>query len=91
MTNDHELISQMIAAGKFDSLYEFIQEQNEKKLKAAIEYLGKKYCLHPCHTKKKLKKPLQDKVLFFKGKPKKEIKEEIILSLKQERFMQLFI
>ena len=91
MTNDQILISQMIAAGKFDSLYEFIKQQNEKKLKEAINYLGPKWCLHPMHKKKKLKKPLEDKVLFFRGEKKRHTKDENFLTPKQERFMQLFI
>ena len=84
-------MSQMIAAGKFDSLYELIKQQNEMKLAAAIKYLGNRWCLHPSHTKKKLKKPLPDKVLFFRGKNKQTVKVETELSPRQERFVQLFL
>jgi hypothetical protein len=63
--NDQNLISQMIAAGKFDSIYDFIQSLNKKKLEQAIEYLGEKYCLHPVNVAKRFDEPIQkDENLF---------------------------
>lgn len=87
--NDQKLISQMIAAGKFDSIYDFIQSLNRKKLEQAIEYLGEKYCLHPVNVAKKFDEPIADELLFFQGKQKKEIPKKQILTRKQKQFIKM--
>ena len=87
--NDQNLISQMIAAGKFDSIYDFIQTLNRKKLEQAIEYLGEKYCLHPVNLAKKFDEPIEDELLFFKGKIKQESPKKSILTRKEKQLMKM--
>lgn len=87
--NDQNLISQMIAAGKFDSIYDFIQSLNRKKLEQAIEYLGEKYCLHPVNVAKKFDEPIADEMLFFKGQIKKDIPKKQILTRKEKQLMKM--
>ncbi|CAB5225629.1 hypothetical protein UFOVP746_43 [uncultured Caudovirales phage] len=87
--NDQNLISQMIAAGKFDSIYDFIQTLNRKKLEQAIEYLGEKYCLHPVNVAKKFDEPIADELLFFKGKVKQEPTKKQILTRKEKQIMKM--
>ena len=87
--NDQNLISQMIAAGKFDSIYDFIQTLNRKKLEQAIEYLGEKYCLHPVNLAKKFDEPIADELLFFKGKVKQESTKKQILTRKEKQLMKM--
>lgn len=87
--NDQNLISQMIAAGKFDSIYDFIQSLNRKKLEQAIEYLGEKYCLHPVNVAKKFDEPIADELLFFKGKVKQEPTKKQILTREEKRLMKM--
>lgn len=87
--NDQNLISQMIAAGKFDSIYDFIQTLNRKKLEQAIQYLGEKYCLHPVNVAKKFDEPIADEMLFFKGKIKQQEPKKEILTKKQKKIIQM--
>ena len=87
--NDQNLISQMIAAGKFDSIYDFIQSLNRKKLEQAIEYLGEKYCLHPVNVAKKFDEPIADELLFFKGKVSEQKQKKQILTREQKRLMKM--
>lgn len=87
--NDQNLISQMIAAGKFDSIYDFIQSLNRKKLEQAIEYLGEKYCLHPVNVAKKFDEPIADELLFFKGKVTEQKQKKQILTREQKRLMKM--
>ena len=87
--NDQNLISQMIAAGKFDSIYDFIQSLNRKKLEQAIEYLGEKYCLHPVNVAKKFDEPIADELLFFKGKVKQVTTKKQILTRKEKQLMKM--
>ena len=87
--NDQNLISQMIAAGKFDSIYDFIQSLNRKKLEQAIEYLGEKYCLHPVNVAKKFDEPIADELLFFKGKVKQVTTKKKILTRKEKQLMKM--
>lgn len=87
--NDQNLISQMIAAGKFDSIYDFIQSLNRKKLEQAIEYLGEKYCLHPVNVAKKFDEPIADELLFFKGKVTEQKQKKQILTRQQKRLMKM--
>ena len=87
--NDQNLISQMIAAGKFDSIYDFIQSLNRKKLEQAIEYLGDKYCLHPANDAKKFDEPIADELLFFQGKVKKQPPKKQILTRKEKQLIKM--
>ena len=87
--NDQNLISQMIAAGKFDSIYDFIQTLNQKKLEQAIQYLGEKYCLHPVNVAKKFDEPIADELLFFRGSIKQQPPKKEILTRKQKQLIKM--
>lgn len=79
--NDKRLLSQMIAAGRFNgAIYDLLVINNKQRAKQMIEELGSKWCLHPDNAAKKLDVPLQildshrigSKVLdnFTKGRKK---------------------
>jgi len=56
--NDKSLIRQMIRAGRFNSIYDLIVEDNEKKAQLATVAMGTKWCLHPSNKVKRLEVPL---------------------------------
>ena len=58
--NDQNLIRQMIKAGRFNSIYDLIVEDNKKKTQLAIVSMGTKWCLHPSNRVKRLAVPLKD-------------------------------
>lgn len=58
--NDKRLLSQMIAAGRFNwPIYDLLVENNKQRAKEMIAEMGQKWCLHPDNAAKKLDVPLQ--------------------------------
>jgi hypothetical protein len=57
--NDKSLIRQMIKAGKFSVVIDFMPEYNLQKSKEIIETMGEKWCCHPKNAVKKLEVPLE--------------------------------
>jgi hypothetical protein len=56
--NDINLIRQMMAAGRFQAVYDYLPELNLMKSKKVIESMGNKWCCHPDNAVKKLDQPL---------------------------------
>jgi hypothetical protein len=56
--NDINLIRQMMAAGRFQAVYDYLPELNLMKSKQVIESMGNKWCCHPDNAVKKLDQPL---------------------------------
>jgi hypothetical protein len=56
--NDINLIRQMISAGRFQAVYDYLPELNLIKSKRIIESMGSKWCCHPDNSVKKLDQPL---------------------------------
>ena len=58
--NDHKLLGQMIAAGRFNyGIYQLLVEHNKQRAKEMIEEMGPKWCLHKDHSAKRLEVPMQ--------------------------------
>lgn len=57
--NDKNLIKQMITAGKYSAVIDFMPDYNLQKSKEIIETMGDKWCCHPSNAVKKLEKPLE--------------------------------
>ena len=58
--NDKSLIRQMTKAGRFESIYDLIIEDNKQKAQLAIVGMGSKWCLHRSNQVKRLLTPLKD-------------------------------
>ena len=56
--NDKSLIQQLIRAGKFWVVEDFMPEYNLLKSKEIIERMGAKWCCHPVNHIKRLDVPL---------------------------------
>jgi hypothetical protein len=56
--NDKSLIQQLIRAGKFWVVEDFMPEYNLLKSKEIIEQMGNKWCCHPDNAVKRLDVPL---------------------------------
>ena len=56
--NDKSLIQQLIRAGKFWVVEDFMPEYNLLKSKEIIEKMGNKWCCHPDNAVKRLDTPL---------------------------------
>jgi hypothetical protein len=57
--NDRNLLSQMIAAGRFNvDIYNLLVEHNKIKSREIIQAMGSKWCCHPDNAVKKLDVPL---------------------------------
>jgi hypothetical protein len=57
-TNDKSLILQMMKAGKYDAVTDFMPAYNLEKSKEIIEKMGDKWCCHPNNKVKRLDVPL---------------------------------
>lgn len=58
--HDKKLLSQMIAAGRFNwPIYDLLVENNKQRAKEMVKDMGTKWCLHPDNAIKKLDVPLQ--------------------------------
>lgn len=70
--NEVNLIRQMMQAGKYNSVLDFMPEYNLEKSKAIIKEMGSKWCCHPDNYVKKLETPIdilqQNKIKVLKGK-----------------------
>jgi hypothetical protein len=58
--NDQNLIRQMIKAGRLNSIYDLVVENNKCKAQLAIVSMGAKWCLHRSNQVKRLLTPLED-------------------------------
>ena len=56
--NDKSLIQQLIRAGKYSVVMDFMPEYNMLKSKEIIEKMGNKWCCHPDNAVKRLDVPL---------------------------------
>lgn len=56
--NDISLIKQMISAGRFQAVYDYLPDLNMMRSKQLIESMGSKWCCHPDNAVKKLDQPL---------------------------------
>jgi hypothetical protein len=56
--NDKSLIQQLIRAGKYWVVEDFMPEYNRIKSKEIIEKMGNKWCCHPDNAVKRLDVPL---------------------------------
>jgi hypothetical protein len=56
--NDISLIKQMMFAGRFEAVYDYLPDYNLMKSKQIIESMGSKWCCHPDNAVKKLDQPL---------------------------------
>ena len=45
--NDKTLIQQMIKAGRFNAVYDLMQNYNQQKAKDIIQEMGEKWCCNP--------------------------------------------
>ena len=70
--NDAKLISQMMKAGRYDAVLDFMPQYNLEKSKQIIESMGSKWCCHPDNYVKRLEVPIevlqQNKTKVLKGK-----------------------
>jgi hypothetical protein len=56
--NDISLIKQMISAGRFQAVYDYLPGLNLMRSQQIIESMGNKWCCHPDNSVKKLDQPL---------------------------------
>ena len=56
--NDKSLILQMMQAGKYGAVLDFMPAYNLEKSREVIEKMGDKWCCHPSNRVKKLDVPL---------------------------------
>ena len=56
--NDQSLISQMIKAGRYNSIQDLVIENNKQKVQEIIKEMGPTWCLHPLNRIKRLAVPL---------------------------------
>lgn len=70
--SDINLIKQMMQAGRYDAVLDFMPEYNLQKSKSIIAEMGSKWCCHPDNYVKKLEVPIeilqQNKTKVLKGK-----------------------
>lgn len=70
--NEVSLIRQMMLAGKYNSVLDFMPEYNLEKSKDIIKEMGSKWCCHPDNYVKKLETPIdilqQNKIKVLRGK-----------------------
>lgn len=70
--NDAKLIGQMMKAGRYDAVLDFMPQYNLEKSKQIIESMGSKWCCHPDNYVKRLEVPIevlqQNKTKVLKGK-----------------------
>ena len=71
-SNDATLIRQMMQAGKYNAVLDFMPIYNLEKSKAIIKEMGSKWCCHPDNHVKRLEVPIeilnQNKSKVLKGK-----------------------
>jgi hypothetical protein len=56
--NDKNLIRQLMQAGKYDAIYDFMPQYNLEKSQEIIQGMGAKWCCHPDNAVKRLEVPL---------------------------------
>jgi hypothetical protein len=56
--NDRSLIVQIMKAGRYSAVFDFMPQYNLEKSKEVIEQMGDKWCCHPSNQVKKLDVPL---------------------------------
>lgn len=56
--NDRSLIVQMMKAGRYSAVLDFMPDYNLQKSKEIIEQMGEKWVCHPANKVKKLDVPL---------------------------------
>jgi hypothetical protein len=56
--NDKNLIRQLMQAGKYDAVYDFMPQYNLEKSQEIIQSMGAKWCCHPDNAVKRLEVPL---------------------------------
>lgn len=56
--NDKNLIRQLMQAGKYDAVYDFMPQYNLEKSQEIIQGMGNKWCCHPDNAVKRLEVPL---------------------------------
>jgi hypothetical protein len=70
--NEVNLIRQMMQAGKYNSVLDYMPDYNLEKSKAIIKEMGSKWCCHPDNYVKRLETPIdilqQNKIKVLKGK-----------------------
>ena len=70
--NEVNLIRQMMQAGKYNSVLDYMPDYNLEKSKAIIKEMGSKWCCHPDNHVKRLETPIdilqQNKIKVLKGK-----------------------
>ena len=57
-TTDRNLIVQMMKAGRYNAVLDFMPDYNLQKSKEMIEQMGEKWCCHPSNRVKRLDVPL---------------------------------
>ena len=57
--NDRNLIVQMMKAGRYSAVLDFMPDYNLAKSKEIIEKMGDKWCCHPKNRIQRLAKPLE--------------------------------
>jgi len=71
-SNDATLIRQMMQAGKYNAVLDFMPIYNLEKSKTIIKEMGSKWCCHPDNHVKRLEVPIeilnQNKSKVLKGK-----------------------
>jgi len=70
--NEVSLIRQMMLAGKYNSVLDYMPEYNLEKSKAIIKEMGNKWCCHSDNHVKRLETPIdilqQNKIKVLKSK-----------------------
>ena len=56
--NDKNLIRQLMQAGRYDAIYDFMPQYNLEKSQEIIQSMGNKWCCHPDNAVKRLEVPL---------------------------------
>lgn len=57
--NDINLIRQMMEAGRYKAVYDFMPDYNLAKSKEIIKKMGAKWCCHPSNKVERLAVPLE--------------------------------
>jgi hypothetical protein len=70
--NDKNLIRQLMQAGRYDAIYDFMPQYNWLKSQELIKNMGAKWCCHPDNAVKRLEIPLpilnEPRTKVLKGK-----------------------
>lgn len=70
--NDKSLLVQMMKAGRYNAIYDFMPEYNFQKSQEVIQQMGNKWCCHPDNRIKRLDVPLpllnEPRTKILKGK-----------------------